>query len=149
MVIPIPIPSTERVSYAFSTKGIHISKDTSTWWIYFLVAIVMWFAIGWSLPNFNVGLALIIAVCGSIVIVKFGLLRSNYVQQLLHTRRIVPWDAIEKAEMNGNEVKFILRFIQKVSYGGEKIQFFIKPEKAADAKQFLSTVLSERFVVKK
>jgi hypothetical protein len=145
VVVPIPIPSTEKTTYSLSLEGLHISKDSSTWWLYMFPLLAIWFGIGWSIPNANLWIVLLIAIFGSILIIQFVVLPLKQTQKYLHRRKIIPWDCMKSCELKGSNVKF------KYNINGvyeEEISFTIQKEKVEDFTQFISNMLTNRFTVK-
>jgi hypothetical protein len=145
MVVVFPVPSSEKVTYSFSTQGVHISNDTSSWLLYLGIGLIILFSVGWSFPSVNTWIVLAIAILGSILITKFAILPLKYVQTLLHRKKTIHWDNVKSSELKGLNIKFV--YVKNGSYQ-EEISFALRKEKVEVITQFLSEVLKDRFVVK-
>lgn len=137
----------KTTSYGLSEKGIHISRDYPTGWVYFCIGILVWIAVGLLLPV-SIWIALAIAIPISMAL-GFVILRLGAIKNFFHRRRMVPWDAVVKAEMKKNKVIFTLK---EGTYrlgrdAKDEITVTVKNGKEAETQQFLKTVLSNRFLI--
>jgi hypothetical protein len=126
MVVVFPVPSSEKVTYSFSTQGVHISNDTSSWLLYLGIGLIILFSVGWSFPSVNTWIVLAIAILGSILITKFAILPLKYVQTLLHRKKTILWDNVKSSELKGLNIKFV--YVKNGSYQ-EEISFALRKEK--------------------
>ena len=139
--------TTKITSYALSERGIHVSQDYATGWIYFFVGILIWIALGFLLP-ISLLIAFVIAIPVTIVLV-FIILRLSAINNFFHRRRMISWESVLRAEMKKNKIVFTFREgTYRAGHGKtDEITVTVKNGKEVETQQFLEKMLSDRFIV--
>lgn len=133
--------TTKIKRYSIMEKGLLVTEDYATWWVYFLIWVVIVLAIYWFIPSINLLIDLAIAVSVALIL-GYTILRIKNVREWAHKKKFIPWNLIDKATLEGRHITF---FLKEKHYKNGIVNYNIQRSNVDEVKALLTSVLGDNF----
>ncbi len=135
---------TTRVKrYSIMEKGLIVTEDYATWWVYFLIWVILLFSIYWFVPSINLLIDLAITVPAALIL-GYGILRIKRVDEWAHKKKFVPYDCINEVTLNGRHIAF---FLKEKNYKNGLVEYNINRANINEVIELLKSVFGENFKI--
>lgn len=122
-------------------KGLLVTEDYATWWVYFLLWAVFLLGIYWFVPSVNIFVDLAIAVLAALIL-GYAVLRIKRVAEWAHKKKFFPWNLISQVTLNGRHIAF---FLKEKTYKNGVVEYDINRSNVSEVKELLTSIFGENF----
>ena len=133
--------TTKVKRYSIMEKGLLVTEDYATWWVYFLFWVVLLLGIYWFVPSINILIDLAIAVPAGLIL-GYGILRIRRVNEWAHKKKFIPWTLIDEVTLNGRHIAF---FLKEKNYKKGIVEYNINKANVNEVKELLTSIFGENF----
>lgn len=133
--------TTKVKRYSIMENGLLITEDYATWWVYFVIWVVLLFGIYWLVPSINILIDLAIAIPAALAL-GYGILRIRRVDGWAHKKKFIPWNLIDGAALNGRHIAF---FLKEKNYKKGIVEYYINRANINEVKELLTSIFGENF----